>query len=151
MWMIKVQESMYLTDKNSQNSSVVWPVWLISWVFLYEISSCVFQSHCIHLVFRYCTCGELGVSWNPGNYRLQIYSERTCDLMKTLSQCVPYRKVLATQLNDLDSLAKCVWVFIYRRSGCGFVSCFVDLNSRYCPCFEPGVSWHSVNYWVASP
>ena len=40
---------MHRTDKYSQHSSVIWPVWLNSWVFVYELSGCGFESHCSHL------------------------------------------------------------------------------------------------------
>ena len=34
---------MHHTDKYSQHSSVIWPVWLNDWVFDYELSGCGFE------------------------------------------------------------------------------------------------------------
>ena len=31
-------------DKYSQHSFIIWPVWLDGWVFVYELSSCEFES-----------------------------------------------------------------------------------------------------------
>ena len=35
---------MHRTDKYSQRSSIIWPVWLNGWVFVYELSSYGFES-----------------------------------------------------------------------------------------------------------
>ena len=48
----------------------VWPLWLGGWVFVYELSSCGFESHCCHLNFRYRTYFEQGVAWHSVNYRV---------------------------------------------------------------------------------
>ena len=32
----------------SQQSSIIWPVWLNCWVFVYELSGCGFKARCIH-------------------------------------------------------------------------------------------------------
>ena len=45
--------------------STIWSVWLNGWVFVYELSDCRFKSRCCHLNFRYGTCFEEGVPWNP--------------------------------------------------------------------------------------
>ena len=50
--------------------SIIWPVWLNGWVFVYELSGCGFESHCCHLNFRYRTCFEKGVPWHSGNHRV---------------------------------------------------------------------------------
>ena len=41
-------------------------VWLNSWVFVYEISGCAFESRWCHLNFRYSACFEQGVPWHSG-------------------------------------------------------------------------------------
>ena len=66
---------MHRTDKYQQNSSIIWLVWLNSWVFVYRLSSCGFQSRCEHLNFRYRSCFDQGVPWNPCNCRTWIQSE----------------------------------------------------------------------------
>ena len=55
--------------------SIVWPVWLNGWVFIYELSGCGFESSCSHLNCWFCTCFEQGVPWNSSNYRVWIHSE----------------------------------------------------------------------------
>ena len=46
--MIITHSQMHCTDKYSQHSSIIWPVWLNVWVFVYELSSCGFGSCCCH-------------------------------------------------------------------------------------------------------
>ena len=41
------------TDKYSQHSSMIWPVWINGWVFVYELSSCGTESRCCYLNFRF--------------------------------------------------------------------------------------------------
>ena len=36
--------------KYSQLNSIIWPVWLNGWVFIYELSGCWFESSCSHLI-----------------------------------------------------------------------------------------------------
>ena len=47
--MIRTYNQMHRIDKYSQHSSIIWPVWLNGWVFVYELSGCVFESGCSHL------------------------------------------------------------------------------------------------------
>ena len=53
---------MYVADKYSQHSSIIWPVWLNGWLFVYELSGCGFAYHCCHLNFRYGAYFEQRVS-----------------------------------------------------------------------------------------
>ena len=41
---------MHSTDKYAQHSSIIWPVWLNGWMFVYELSGCVLESHCRKLI-----------------------------------------------------------------------------------------------------
>ena len=41
--MIRTYSQMHCTDKYSQHSSIIWPVWLNGWVFVYEVSGCMFK------------------------------------------------------------------------------------------------------------
>ena len=50
-------------------------VWPNSWVFVYELSGCGFESSCSHLNFRFRACFEQRVPWHSGNYRVWIHSE----------------------------------------------------------------------------
>ena len=49
--MIRTYSQMHRTDKYSQHSSVIWPVWLNGRVFVYELSGCGFDSSWSHLKF----------------------------------------------------------------------------------------------------
>ena len=40
---------MHRTDKYSEHSSIIWPVWPNGWVFVYELSGSGFESSCSHL------------------------------------------------------------------------------------------------------
>ena len=40
---------MHHTDKYSEHSSIIWPVWSNGWVFVYELSGSGFKSSCSHL------------------------------------------------------------------------------------------------------
>ena len=51
------------------------PVWLNCWVFVYKLSGSGFESQCIHLNFRFCTCFKQVVPWHSGNYTVWIHSE----------------------------------------------------------------------------
>ena len=46
---IKTYSQMRSTDKYSQHSSIIWPVWLNGCVFVYELSGSGFESRCSHL------------------------------------------------------------------------------------------------------
>ena len=49
--MIRTYSQMHRTDKYSQHSSIIWPVWPNGWVFLYKQSGFGFESSCSHLVY----------------------------------------------------------------------------------------------------
>ena len=40
---------MHCTDKYLQNNSIIWPVWLNDWVFVYKLSGCGFKFRCSHV------------------------------------------------------------------------------------------------------
>ena len=51
--MIITYRQMHCTDKYSQHSSIIWPVWLNDWVFVYELSGCGFESRFCQIDFTY--------------------------------------------------------------------------------------------------
>ena len=106
---------MHRTDKHSQHSSIIWPVWLIGWVFVYELSGCEFESSCSYLNFRFRACSEQGVPWHSGNYRVWIHSETRTWHDKNIQSNAPYWYVLKTQLNHLASLAQWLSVCLPTR------------------------------------
>ena len=61
------------TNKYSQHTSIICPVWLNSSALVYELSGCWFESRCSHI--RYRACFEQGVPWHSRNYRGRIHSE----------------------------------------------------------------------------
>ena len=73
--MIRTYSQMQHTDKYSQHSSIILPVWLNGWVFVYQLSGCGFEPSCSHLNFRFLAFFEQGYSWHSGNYRAWIHSE----------------------------------------------------------------------------
>ena len=46
--MIRTYSQMHCTDKYSQHTSIISPVWLNGWVFVYELSGCGFESSYSH-------------------------------------------------------------------------------------------------------
>ena len=83
--MIRTYSQMHLTDKYLQHSSIIWPVWLNGWVFLYKLVGCGFNPRYIYLNVRYRACFEQGVFWHSGNYRVWIHSEKVRDIIRTYS------------------------------------------------------------------
>ena len=49
--MIITYGQMHRTDKFSQHSSIIWPVWINKWVFVYNLSGCGFKSRCYNISF----------------------------------------------------------------------------------------------------
>ena len=68
--MMIIYNQMHRTYKYSHHSSIIWPVWLNDWVFIYGVSGFGFESRCCQLNFRDRTCSEKGVLWHSGNYRV---------------------------------------------------------------------------------
>ena len=68
--MITKYSQKHYTDEYSQHSSMIWPIWLNSWVFVYKLSGYGLKSRCYHLNFRYNACFEQGVPRHWGNYRV---------------------------------------------------------------------------------
>ena len=64
--MMITYSQMYRTNKNSHYSSIIWPVWLNGWVYIYEVSDCGFEFWKHHLNLRYGTLFEQGVPWHSG-------------------------------------------------------------------------------------
>ena len=52
--MIIIYSQMHCKDKYSEHSSVIWPVWLNGWVFLYKLSGCGCESHSFKNKLDYC-------------------------------------------------------------------------------------------------
>ena len=61
--MTRTYSQMHHTDKYSEHSSIIRPVWPNGWVFVYELIGSGFKSSCSHLNFRLWACFEQGVPW----------------------------------------------------------------------------------------
>ena len=95
---------MQRTDKYSQHSSIIWPVWLNGWVLVCELSGHGFEFRCSHLTFRYRVCFEQRVPWHSGNYRVWIHSKTRTWYdkniqIKTSSSCQTLLKTLEISRN----------------------------------------------------
>ena len=58
---IRTYTQVHRTDKYSRHSSIIWPLSLNSFVFLYEVIGFGFESSCSVLNIRFCACFEKGV------------------------------------------------------------------------------------------
>ena len=61
------------------------PVWLNGWVFVYELSSCGFQSRYSHLHFRYGTCFKQRAHWARTAIECRFTLKLVCDMLVTCS------------------------------------------------------------------
>ena len=59
--MIRIYSQMHRADKYPKHKSIICPLSLNGWVFVYKLSDCGFQSRCSHLNFRFHACFEQGV------------------------------------------------------------------------------------------
>ena len=98
---------MHRTDKYSDHSSIICPVWPNGWVIVYKLNCFGFESSCSHLNFRFRACFEQGVLWHSGNYTVCIHSKtrtwrdkniqsKRCSILSTdiLSTFVHTRKII---------------------------------------------------------
>ena len=135
---------MHRTDKYSQHSSIIRPVWLNGWVFVYKLSGCGVESSCSHLNFKFRTCFEQGVSWHSGKAIIKcgFTVKRVRDMTRTCSQMHRTDKY-SQHSSTIWPLWLNGWVFVFELSGCGVKSSCSHLNFKFRACFEQGVSWHS--------
>ena len=76
---ITAYSQMHWTDEYSQHSSIIWPIWLNGWVFVYKLHGGGLASRGSHLNFRYSAYSEQGIPWNPDKHRVKIHSKRICE------------------------------------------------------------------------
>ena len=110
------------TDNYSQHISVIWRFWLNGWLLVNKLGGFGFESRCIHLNFRYCTCVEKKVLWHSAKYRVRILSETRTRHDKNIYPNKMYWQVLTKQLNRLASWAKWLSVRLQNKFLCGGVS-----------------------------
>ena len=86
--MLRRYSRMHRTDKNSQHSSIIWPVWLNGRVFVYELSGCGFDSSWSYLNFLLAS-----IDW------ARAFDFRICVAQLTVISCIKI----------LSSLTLCGW------------------------------------------
>ena len=64
---LNIQIQMHRRDKYLQQGTIIWSVWLNSWVFVYELSGCGFESSGSHLNYRFCVWFEERFLRNSSN------------------------------------------------------------------------------------
>ena len=122
---------MHRTDKYSQHSSIIWPVWLNGPVLVYQLSSCGFEYRCFQLNFRYGTCFE----------KESLDIKRTIECRLTL-KLVRDMIIKYSQIHSTDKYSQhssIIQVFVYELSDCGFESRCCHLNFRCAACFNQEV------------
>ena len=83
---------MHRTDNYSQQSSMIWPVWLNDWVFVYELSGCGFYSSYSHLNLRYPPVSSKDFLDIQANTECGLTLKRVRDMIRTYSQLNIYLK-----------------------------------------------------------
>ena len=84
---------MHCRENYSKYSSIICPVWLNDWSFVYELTSgCGYESCCCHLNFSYRTFFEPGVAWYWGSYR----PEGVDSLWNAYVTCIKYNDIIIT-------------------------------------------------------
>ena len=87
--MIRTCSQMDRTDRYSEHSSIIWPVWLNSSVFVYELSGCRFKPRCSHLNFRFRVCFEQRVPFRRKHARHGLtWSRQACNLVESFFEWI---------------------------------------------------------------
>ena len=75
--------------------------------------------------------------------------KRLHDMRTTYSQ-MQFRNKFSQHSSIFFPIWLSGWIFVYDWKGCGFASCWIQLNFTFSVSFEQGVRWHSGNYrrWI---
>ena len=111
--MIRTCSQMHRADKYSQHSSIIWPVWLNGWAFVYEVSGCGFESRCSHLNFRCRVSFEQGVPWHSGNYTVSIHSDARTWHDKNIQSLRPVAEKLGLKNQEDSELSQIFFHVIF--------------------------------------
>ena len=124
--------SLWLQRDSNSKSLSSWtntqPLSQTSWVFVYKLSGCGFESCCSHLNFRYRACCEEGVPWHSGNYRERIHSQ---NLEKSHMKLGPSNMAYLTRSNRWQSKIlkqTSVWIFVRTFDGPSYTDFVTDLQ-----------------------
>ena len=88
--MTRTYSQIHRTDKYSQHSSIIWPVWPKGRVFVYELSGCGFESSCSHLIPFFKTKN------NQKTFPIQKTFSSACQQLKLLQKS---KKLFHNKLN----------------------------------------------------
>ena len=136
--MVRIYSQMHLTDKYSQHTSIIRPVLLNFWLFVYEVSGSAFEFRWSGLNFRFRACLKQRVLGIQRTIACRFILNRVRDVIRTYSQMHRTDKYLQN-----SSIIWPVWlkglVFVYQLSGSALESCYSYLNFRFRGCFEQGV------------
>ena len=128
--MIRSYSQMHRTDKYSENSSIIWRVWLNGWVFNYKLSRSGFESSCSHLKFGFRTCFQQGVSDTEATIECGFIVKDKRDIIRKYSQMHH-----TDRYSQHSSIIWPVWlngrVFVYKLWGCGFQSSCCHLKFKF--------------------
>ena len=107
----RTYSQMHGTDKHSEHSSIIWPVWVNGWVFVFELSGSWFASSCSHLNFWLHACYEQELPWHLGNYRVWIHSEtRTWHDKNTQSNSIWFKKYKWNHKSSMRNRKTCCFL-----------------------------------------
>ena len=139
--MKKTSSQMRCKDKYSHLSSIIWCLWSIGLVFVYEQNDCVFETNCSYLNFRFRSSFEQGdpqQTTKDCGFNLKFVSGRT----KTYSQ-VPCKDKYSNLSSIICLLWSNGWMFVEKVTGCQFETNCSYLNFRLPFCFEQRDAQHS--------
>ena len=95
------------------------------WVFVYDLSGCVFASCFSHSNFRSQACFDQGVLRNTWDtIRVSIHSEIDTWHDKNVQSNAPYRWVLIIQINNLASFTK--WLSVHLQTNWLWIQVFLQ-------------------------
>ena len=88
---------MHPTDKYSQLSSIIWPVWLNGGVFVLELSGCGFESSRSHYISRISQILTYPAKYNSREITREIYSGQSISKIVILKIYRPQEKHLENE------------------------------------------------------
>ena len=118
---------MHRTDKNSQHSWIIWPVWLNYWVLVDEVSGCGIDSRCSHWNFRFPACFAQGVPLIQATIECGFTLKHTRDMIRTYSQMQRTDKY-SQQSPIISPVSQNGWEFVNKLNNWGFQTHYSHLN-----------------------
>ena len=143
-WLFWTYSQMYRTDKYSYHSSVIWPVWLNGWLFIYKLSGYGFEFSCSHLTSDFAPILSKDFLDIRATIECGFTLKRVRDMIRTYSEI--HRTDKYSQHRSI------IWLnglaLVYELSGCGFESSSSHLNLIFYACFQQGLPCHFWNRYM---